>query len=80
MEARGTQTMLTKPIFQADTQEFLFHAHEENNAQNNGTDEPAELFNVWASQLVRIKEVADSRYTQEHPLQSSLGLRVSWHH
>lgn len=75
--------MLSKPIFKAERQEFFFHAqdaHQENAGYNKDQNEPADLFNVWASQLVRIKEVADSRYSQEHPLESTLGQRLSWHH
>ena len=43
-------------------------------------DEQSELHTVWTSQLVRIKEIVDSKYTRNHPLEMTFGQNFSRTH
>ena len=56
-----------------DRSEKVFEDQPEN-------DEESELHTVWTSQLVRIKEIVDSKYSSNHPLEMTFGQSFSRAH
>jgi hypothetical protein len=55
------------------SQEKLFDNQPSDSAQS-------ELHTVWTSQLVRIKEIVDSKYNRNHPLEITFGQNFSRTH